>query len=486
MSKINLLAVFKVIGHLLCLESLFMLCPLIVSFIYAEGDWIAFAAAILITFTAGFLMSFTCKGEEKHIGKREGFMIVATSWIFFSLFGMLPFLISGYIDNVTDAFFETISGFTTTGSSVVNDIEAFPHGLLFWRGMIQWLGGMGIILFTLAILPSLNSGSGIQMFNAEVTGIKHSKLRPRISQTAKRLWGVYLILTLILILLLYAGPMNLFDSVCHAFSTMATGGYSTKQTSIAYWNSPYTEYVIIIFMILSSINFSLIYLAALGEVKELLRDEETHWYLSIIGIAVAFIFISFYIAGTGSGIESTFRVSLFQVASLISTTGFATADYNHWNSFACFVLLTIMIFGGCAASTGGGIKIIRLIVFAKNTKNELYRHAHPCAVLPVRVNNHVISSGLVTKALGFLSVYFTLVVIASLIFSSQGYTIEESIFACVSAIGDVGPGIGALGPNENFSGVSDIGKWTLSFLMLTGRLELFTILILFTPYFWKK
>lgn len=486
MSKINLITVLKVIGQLLVLEAFFMLFPLLVSLFYGEDDRWPIAVSIGITFICGLLMARCCNGKEKHIGKREGFLIVATSWIFFSLFGLLPFLISGYIGNVTDAFFETMSGFTTTGSTIVEDIEIFPHGLLFWRSLIQWLGGMGIILFTLAILPSLNSGGGIQMFNAEVSGIKHSKLRPRISQTAKRLWGTYLMLTVTLALLLYAGPMGLFDAVCHSLSTMATGGYSTKQASIAHWNSAYTEYVIILFMIIASINFSLIYAALLGNTKELLKDEETRWYLGVIGITTLCIFLSLYIRQPDTGVEPTFRIALFQLVSLISTTGFATADFNYWSSFACIILFLVMIFGGCASSTSGGAKIVRLLVFSKNLKNEFYRHIHPSAILPVRVNNHVVSNPLITKVLGFLSLYCLIIIVSSLIMSALGYTIEESLAASISAISDVGPGIGSIGPCENFATVPALGKWVLAFVMLAGRLELFTLLILFSPYFWKK
>lgn len=487
MSEINFKIVARVIGFLLCFEALFMLLPLGVAIYYDESDIFAFVITIAITASLGLFSAFLFKKHSNQMGKREGFLIVSTSWVFFSLFGMLPFLIHGDIKNVTDAFFETISGFTTTGATILDDIESLPHGILFWRSLIQWLGGMGIILFTLAVLPMLNSGGGIQLFNAEVPGITHDKLRPRISETAKRLWGIYLSITTLLVILLVLGPMNFFDAVCHAMTTTATGGYSTKQNSIAYWDSAYIEYVIIIFMLISGINFSLVYHTALGDYKKLLQDEEARWFLLVVLLATATIAGGLFVSGQMyGGIEPTVRTALFQVSSCITTTGFATADFTSWGSFFSVVIFCIMFFGACAGSTSGGAKTIRMVVVLKNTANEFYRHLHPNAIVPVRINRRVISYDLVSKILAFLFVYVLVMAISALILSALGLTFEEAFGCTLSCISNVGPGFGRMSSDFSFEMIPALGKWVLSFDMLVGRLELFTVLILFTPYFWKK
>ncbi len=341
MRKINQKIIAKVLGSLLVLEVLFMLVPTAISIYNGEDDLGAFISTMAITLASASALIFYGRGASKNLVKREGFVIVATSWTLFSLFGMLPFLISGYIPSVTDAYFETMSGFTTTGASILTDIESLPKGLLFWRSMIQWLGGMGIVLFTLAVMPMLNSGSGLQLFNAEVTGIVHDKLRPRINETANRLWGVYIVLTAVLTLLLWAGPMSLYDAVCHSFTALATGGYSTKQASISHWDSAYVEYMVMLFMIIGGINFSLLYYAMLGDFKKLLKDEEVRWLLVIILLATTAVVAGLYVSGQDYGtFEKTVRVALFQIASNISTTGFVTADYNVWGNFFCVIFFS--------------------------------------------------------------------------------------------------------------------------------------------------
>lgn len=485
MTNFNFKIVFRVIGMLVGFESVFMLVPLIVSLIYREDDTPAFLITIGITFVIGLISTFSFRNHSKHMGKREGYFIVASSWIFFSFFGMLPFMFQGSITNPADAFFETMSGFTTTGATILTDIESVPHGLLFWRSMMQWLGGLGIILFTLAVLPMLNSGGGIQLFNAETTGITHSKLRPRISQTAKRLWFIYFIITFLLVIMLVLGPMNLFDSLCHAMSTTATGGYSTKQASIAYWHSAYTEYVIIFFMFISGINFSLVYFAAHGKIKDLFKDEEVRWYTFVLILATMAVTGGLILSGhTINNFENTFRSSLFQITSAMTTTGFTTADFTVWGSFCNLVLFLVMFFGACAGSTSGGAKMIRMVVVMKNTANEFYRNIHPNAIVPVRINNQVISYELVSKVLAFLFVFSLILVSGSLVLTATDLTFEEAFGCTLSCLSNVGPGFGRMG--SNFSAISDLGKWVLSFIMLVGRLELFTVLILFTPYFWKK
>lgn len=487
MSLINGRIIFRIIGFLLCVEAVFMLFPVGISLIYQEHDTFALGIAALITFSTGALLAFLNRNHSTQMGKREGSLIVTLSWVFFTAFGMLPFLISGYIDNVTDAVFETMSGFTTTGATILNNIDIWPHGLLFWRNLIQWLGGMGIIVFTLAIMPMLNSGGGIQLFNAEVPGVRHDKLRPRISQTAKRLWGIYVVITALCAFLLAIGPMDIFDAVCHAFSTLATGGYSTKQASIAYWHSAYIEYIIALFMFIGGINFSLVYFTANGNPRKLFKDEEFRWYLLTTLAFTVIVTIGLYIASKEySTLEETFRIALFQVITIFTTTGFATADYVPWGSFFSMIFFILMFTGASAGSTSGGAKIIRMGILLKNTLNEFYRHIHPNAVVPVRINDHVISTETVSKVLAFILIYMMVLIISSLILAAVGLTFEEAFGSTLTCLGNIGPGLGRSGPSGSFAFIHPVGKWVLSFVMLVGRLELFTVLIIFSPYFWKK
>lgn len=484
--KLNIRILLHILGLLLCFESLFLLISFIISLLYRENDSIPFFISTVITASAGLLLSLSFRKHEKEMGKREVFLIVSLSWIFFSLFGMLPFLISGYLTTVSDAFFETISGFTTTGATVINNIDNLPHGILFWRSITQWLGGMGIIVLTLAILPMLNSGEGTQLFNAEASGVRHDKITPRINQAAKRLWILYLSMTLVSTVILYLGPMNLFDSVCHALTAMATGGYSTKQASIAYWNSAYTEYVITLIMFIAGINFSLLYLALTGKYKKLFHDQQIKWYSYTVLFFTFVICAGLLYTKQYHNIEEAFRISVFQVVSLITTTGFATADFITWGPFFCIILFLAMLPGACAGSTSGGIKQIRIIIIIKYLAVEFYKQLHPRAVTPVRINKYALSPDLVTKVLSFILIYILVILGCAIILAFEGVNFEESISIAVTCISNVGPGLGSAGPAGTFSYLSDISKWTLSFTMLIGRLELFTVLILFTPYFWKK
>ncbi|MDO5571007.1 MAG: TrkH family potassium uptake protein [Bacteroidales bacterium] len=487
MKQFNIKLILHVFGILLMIESVFMLLSGGISLIYQERDLSSFLISALITVSFGFILYLKGKTHETTISKREGLFIVAVSWILFSLFGMLPFILSGSIPSVTDSFFETMSGFTTTGASILNNIDTLPHGILFWRSLIQWLGGMGIIVFTLALMPMFSSG-GIQLFNAEVPGLVHDKLRPRIQHTAKRLWIIYFSITGVCAFLLWLGPMNLFDSICHSFTTMATGGYSTKQASIAFWDSAYIEYIIMFFMFIAGINFSLVYFAIAGKGYKLFKDEEFKWY-SIAILLFAFITATaLFLTNQGFGTEGTLRASLFHTITIITTTGFAGihSDYVAWGPIFWIITLLIMISGACAGSTSGGMKIIRVMVLFKNTKNEIYRQVHPNAIVPVRVNKHVISFDLVSKVLAFIMVYIMVVVGGVLLLTSFGVAFDTSIGATVTCVSNVGPGLGTTGPLGSFSDLPAAVKWILSFIMLIGRLELFTVLVIFTPGFWKK
>ena len=336
MIQFNFKLILRILGILLLIESLFMLLSGVVSLIYAESDLFAFIISTAITATFGGFLFYKGRKFENNISKREGYFIVSISWIIFSFFGMLPFLISGAISSVSNAFFETMSGFTTTGASILTDIDSLPHGILFWRSLIQWLGGMGIIVFTLALMPMFSSG-GIQLFNAEVPGLTHDKIRPRIQHTAKRLWYIYFIITMICALFLWVGPMSLFDAICHSFTTLATGGYSTKQASISYWDSAYLEYVIIFFMIIAGTNFTLVYFLLTGKGERFGKDEEFRWYMLVILVFVALFTGAFYYTSQNSTFEGTVRASLFHVVSILTTTGFAgiIADYVSWGPIFC-------------------------------------------------------------------------------------------------------------------------------------------------------
>ncbi len=495
-SKINIKIIVRVIGFLLIIEGVFMFSSVPVSIYYCQGDFLKFSlfdtsndfwAIILsglITTLCGFLLwFFTRKLKMKNLGKREGYIIVSLSWIIISLFGAIPFILSGVINNYSDAFFETISGFTTTGASILNNIEVLPKGILFWRSMTQWIGGMGIIVLSLAILPILGIG-GMQLFVAEVPGPSPDKLHPRITQTAKRLWGIYVLLTLLETILLMSGGMNLFDGLCHAFSTMATGGFSTQNASITSY-SPYIQYVIILFMILAGTNFTLHYLALNGKLKAVWKNEEFRYYIFLLLIVSVIISVALILI-QGTAVEKTIREAFFQVVSIVTTTGFVTTDYLKWPSYLWLLIFLLMFTGGCAGSTGGSIKMIRQLLLFKNFSIELRRLVHPQAIIPVRFNGRAVPPNIIFNILAFFLIYVLMFVFGTIFMSILGLDFESAVGSVAATLGNIGPGIGGVGPSNNYANIPVIGKWVLSFLMLLGRLELFTILILFSPSFWKK
>jgi trk system potassium uptake protein TrkH len=458
-----------------------------VSGLYNDSDWIFIFLSAFITTLAGFLLWANFRTCKKSVGKREGYLIVTLGWIVFSGFGALPFVLSKAIPSYTDAFFETISGFTTTGASILSgeQIENLSHGLLFWRSMTQWLGGMGIIVLSLVILPVLGIG-GMQLFVAEVPGPTPDKLHPRVKETAKRLWGVYLLITLAEVLLLWVGEMNLFEAVNHSFTTMATGGYSIKGASIGHYQTPYVHYIISIFMIIAGINFSLAYFGMHLKFKPVWRNEELRWYLGFIFGFSIIITVILLVNNHSNSVEKCFRDSLFQVASITTTTGFATVNYLNWIPSAWVILLVLMFFGGSAGSTGGSIKIVRIVLLLKNGFLELKRLIHPNAIIPVRFDKQAVSQQVITNVLAFVSVYIILTAGGVLVISFIGHDLETSLGSVAATLGNIGPGIGKVGPADNYAFFSNFGKWFLSFLMLIGRLELFTVLVLFTKAFWKK
>lgn len=482
---INSKMICKIMGSLFFIEAGFLILCALLAIYYKETDLTAFLSSAAITAGAGIVFSIFGKNAERKISRRDGYVVVSLAWIFFSLFGMLPFYLSGYIPSITDAFFETMSGFTTTGASILDNIESLPHGLLFWRSMTQWIGGLGIVFFTIAVLPIFGVG-GVQLFAAEATGPTHDKVHPRIGVTAKWIWSIYLGLTIAEVFLLLLGGMDVFDSVCHSLTTTATGGYSTKQNSIAAFHSPYIEYVITLFMFLSGINFTLLFLFFLkGKFKRLIENTEFHWYLGTVGCFTLFITVTLVLTSP-MGIEESFRKAIFQVVSLQTTTGFISADYMTWVPVLWTLMCIIMLFGACAGSTSGGIKCIRIAIMSRVSRNEFKRIIHPNAVLPVRINRQVISSTTKSAILAFTFLYIAIVFIGWLLLMILGVGFEEAYSVVISSLGNVGPGIGKCGPSYSWSGLPDMAKWISALLMLIGRLELFTVLLLFTPGFWKK
>ena len=482
---INWKMIYKIMGFLLFIEAGFLsLCTGLSAF-YDEPDLLAFIISTVITIAVGIPLSYAGKKAERKLSRKDGYVVVTFAWVLFSLFGMLPYYISGYIPNITNAFFETMSGFSTTGASILNNIEALPHALLFWRSMTQWIGGMGIVIFTIAVLPIFGVG-GIQLFAAEATGPRFDKITPRIDVTAKWIWTIYLGLTVTETILLMAGDVSLFDSVCHAMTTTATGGFSTKQASIAAFNSPYIEYVTTTFMFLSGINFSLLYLLFLkGSLKRVFSDTEVRWYIKTILFFTSIITVGLLLTSSMS-IEEAFRKASFLVVSLQTTCGFITDDYMQWAP-PLWMLTTIITYcGACAGSTSGGIKCIRAVIMARIANNEFKQILHPNAVLPVRVNGLSVSSTTKSTVLAFFVVFVLLVFFGWFVMMIIGLDFEDAYSVVISSLANVGPGIGMCGPAFSWDALPDAAKWLSTLYMLIGRLELFTVLLLLRPAFWRK
>ena len=481
---INSKAIIKVIGNLLLLETAMLLLSTGVSAYYHDAALMSLLITSGITGAIGLLMSFYSRKRPKAFTRRDGYIMVTCSWLAFALFGMLPFYIHGHIPSVTNAFFEAMSGITSTGATILDNIDEMPRGLLFWRSITQWFGGLGIIIFTIALLPFLGV-NGLQMFAAEVSGPTHNKVTPRIGITARWICSIYLGITALLVLLLMLGGMGGFDSICHALTTAGTGGFSTHQASIAYYHSAYIEYVIIIFMFISGMNYSLLILFVSGRFRRALKDSELKWYaLTVTSAAVIFTLVLWFNQGIEG--EDAFRESLFQVVSLQTSTGFTTCDYMTWPSALWGMLLVIMLVGACAGSTSGGLKCIRVHVLFKVMMNEFKHILHPNAVLPIRLDKQVAPPTLLSTVMAFCFIYFIIIFGSSIFLSAIGIDFMEAIGCSVSAIGNMGPALGSYGPSSTWNTMPDAGKWLMSFLMLLGRLEIFTVILLFTPNFWKR
>ncbi len=489
MSKeFNLRLVLRVMGSLALVESVLLLFVCIIPLIYGEDDAHFFLISSLISFSFSALALYLGRNPSLSIGKREGSVIVTFTWIIFTLIGLLPFWMSGSIPSFTDAFFETISGFTTTGASILNNIEELSHGMLFWRSLTHWIGGLGIIVISLAILPVFST-SGTQLFAAETTGPTKDKIHPKINETAKRLFVIYIILTLSETILLIFGGMSLFDAINHSFATIATGGFSTKQASVGYWDSAYIQYIISIFMILSGINFGLYYFAFKNKFEKLRENEELRYYLIVLFVFVTIVALSlvdFSNLANFSMLEKAWRDSLFTVSSLMTTTGFCTADYMMWKPLTWVILLIVMLTGASAGSTSGGIKMIRVVISGKACYYEFKRLIHPNAIIPIKYNGHLVREDILTRVLAFTLLYLVVAGFGILVLAMSGMGFLESTGGMITCLGGVGPGLGLVGPAGNFHDIPEFSKWFLSLMMLAGRLELYTVFLLFTPAFWKR
>ncbi|MCL4120311.1 UNVERIFIED_CONTAM: hypothetical protein GTU68_055087 [Idotea baltica] len=463
-----------------------MLLSSLVSLIYKDGVTLEIFLSGIVTLIVGVSLMVSTRKHSKEMNKREGYMVVTFGWIVMTLSGTLPYVFTETIPQFTDAFFETMSGFTTTGASILNDIESVPKGVLFWRSLTHWIGGMGIIVLAIAILPLLGIG-GMQLFAAEAPGPSADKLHPRITDTAKRLWLIYVGYTAAETILLKVAGMSFFDAINHALSTLSTGGFSTKNASIAHWNGqPIIQYIIIVFMFLAGTNFVLSYFAFKGKVQKIINDEEFKLYFKFIAIFTLITALIIYFRAVLGEAESAFRHGLFQVLAIITTTGFVTADYTMWTPFLIVFFFGLMFLGGSAGSTSGGVKVVRHLVLIKNGFLEFKRTLHPNAVLPVRYNKKAISGDIVFNILAFFILYMLSFIIGALVFSMMQIDFESAVGLAASSLGNVGPAIGDFGPVDNYSALPNLGKWWCSFLMLIGRLELFTVLILFTPFFWRN
>ena len=475
--------VIKVLGNILSLEALMMIPSLLVALYYRQYDRGAFLISIILIAIVGYIMSKKSVNSKK-IRAKEGLAIVTLGWILVSFFGSLPFVISGSIPSFIDAFFETVSGLTTTGSTLINNVEILPKGILFWRSFTHWIGGMGILVFTLAILPTLGVG-GFQIFKAESPGPVKDRIAPKIKDTAKILYTTYISITILEVILLMLGGMTLYESCLHTFGTVGTGGFSSRNLSIGAFDSTYIHIVISIFMILSGVNFSLYFALYKGKWREVLRNKELRFYIGLILATTILIGLNLKFTSY-KNIGIALRDALFQTSSIITTTGYATVDFNQWPTFSKSILFLLIFIGGCAGSTSGGMKNIRIVVLLKLVKRQITKTFHPRAMIPVKLDDKSISSDTIASITSFFILYIVIFVLGTIVISLEGIGLESAASAAATTLGNVGPGFGDIGPTHTFSEFSKFNKLFMSFLMLLGRLEMFTILALIAPKTWKN
>ncbi len=478
--------VYKIISYLLLIVSVFMLIPSGIAFAQNEtAELIGFIIAIAASLLNFIIMAvITFKKDNGSLSQKDGFLFVTLSWTAVSIIGALPYFISGAIPSFTDSVFETMSGFTTTGASILSEIESLPDSILFWRSLTHWLGGMGIVVLTVAVLPLLGIG-GLQLIKAEAPGPTVDKITPRITETAKILWLIYTGLTILQTMLLMFGGMSLFDSLTHTFGTLATGGFSTKNSSVGSFNSAYIDYVITIFMLLAGINFNLHFRFMSGKYRGILRDSELKAYLAIFAGSTILITIDLIINNSRT-IADALRYAGFQAASIMTTTGYATADFERWPALSQTILFVLMFIGGCSGSTGGGIKVIRIITLLKQGLNEMKFLLHPRGIFTLRINGHPVKKNIVYAISGFFFLYILMLLITTIVAASSGSDLVTSFTSALATLGNIGPGLGMVGPTENFGFYPLYVKWFFCFAMLVGRLELYTVLIIFTMTFWRR
>lgn len=478
--------VLRVLAVLLLIVSVFLILPVIVALLYGEDSiiWSFLAPMALVWVVCIPTILLTGRSGGQNISTKGGYLLVSSGWILSAAFGALPFFLSGSIPSYTDAFFETMSGFTTTGASILTNIQALPKAMLFWRSLTHWLGGMGIVVLTVAIFPLLGIG-GLQLVKAEVPGPTVDKIAPKITQSAKILWLIYVIMTVVEIVLLMAGGMNLFNAATNTFGTVATGGFSPKNQSIAAYHSGYVDWVITVFMMLAGTNFLLYYRAVIGDLRSIWKNSELRSYLGIFVIAT--LLITFTLDGH---VYHTFGTSLryagFQAASILTTTGFTTADYARWPVFAQVVLFVLMFIGGSTGSTGGGIKVARIVILLKQSLNEMKYLLHPRGIFAMRMSGVTLRKDLLYTVSGFVSLYVFMLLMTTVVVASGGNGILTSLSAALATLGNIGPGFGAVGPVSNYAHLHTYVKWFLSFAMVAGRLEIYTVLIIFTSTFWRR
>ena len=474
--------VFRTMGVLTLLEAQFMLIPTFAAWWYHEADLGAWIVSSVITWLSCWWMMIAGRKAEKRVGEREGYVIVAAVWVVYSFFGMLPFWLSGALPDITNAWYETMAGFTTTGSTVFTDVAAQTHSILLWRALMQWLGGMGIIVLSVAILPMFGLG-GMQLYSAEVTGVSYDKLSPRIADTAKHMWLTYIGLTIAEGLLLWLFGMGRFDAICHSMATISTGGFSTHNDSVIAFR-PAIQWTITVFMLLSGINFTQLIYAFRGKPQRLFQDEETRWYLCACLIMGAVLMIGLLIFTRGSW--ESIRLGFFTSIATITSTGFVAADYMVWPPILWMIVFFLMFTGGASGSTSGGMKWVRLAIFAKSAKAEINRRIHPNAVIPVRFNGQTLREQTTSNVVAFMFFYIVIIMLAALCFCACGIGFDESICVAVSMIGNVGVSIGQWGSSGCYAAFPAVAKWVATFVMLIGRLEIFTVLLLFSRALWKK
>lgn len=474
--------VFYTVGNIALAETALLLLPAIVSLIYLEKSGLTFLITAAISFAIGFTLIKCFKPKDKLIYAKEGFAIVAYTWLLMSLIGALPFRMSGQIPSYVDAFFETVSGFTTTGASILTDVEALDHCMLFWRSFTHWIGGMGVLVLVTAVVPNIADRS-LNILKAEMPGPTVGKLMPRSRDTAKILYWIYLGLTLILIILLIAGGMPIFDSVVHAFGTAGTGGFGIKSDSIASY-SPYLQWVITIFMFLFAINFNLYYLILVGRFRAAFKSDELWFFIALVLFCVGTITVN--IMPIYGNLSEALRLSAFQVSSIVSTTGYATADFNLWPGLSKALLLILMFVGGCAGSTGGGLKVVRVVILLKSIKKELTRLLHPRSVKPVMSEGKRLDDEVLSGVTSYFAVYTLCIMVVFVMLSFEPFGLETNFTASVACFNNIGPGLADVGPAASFAEYSAFSKIVLSFAMLLGRLEVFPLLLGLNPLIWKK